>query len=972
MNPRSVLTAVAAGCAVSLGAQSASGAFVQFVTVVTPVTTGGVLLDQVKVYARFNGPTDTVVNVFNFAYQGCATVADPYGAFWHKDNSDYNGGVLSKQYGTWAPSLTGSATLNRPFDSFLCIGGTATATNTSNADPSWNSGGTPPHAGSPGLSWNRSDIPNNSTLGWYNASLANRQGQVAIGPNTATDVLLGQFILDRSASAGTWTLSIGYNNGTPGASIQFVTSDFLIGSTSAPFNYYRDLDGDGIGYAADGAYAGCSPPPGYVPADGDNCPGIANPDQADCNANLIGDACDLANGYSADCDSDGIPNECEGAVRVTRSSPIVHIQSASGSGTIYAFTELPRVFGRAPILRVDAIADLGNPDDGITVNLNNEPQGVRLFELDGNDCPSHPDRSSVTLNGAQASAISSSGTLLVRLSPFGSVDSQSCASGGVRLWLDYDTVPADQDCNSNGALDSCEIGTGAAPDCNANGRLDACELAAGQATDCNGNGRLDICDLATGTSTDLNLNGVLDDCAGEYVVGGSGFGSIQAAILAVPAGTTIQVSAGSYGPIDLSGKSITVESIDGPLVTFLDGGGIQRCVDMTAPANGATVLSGFTIRNGFAEQGAGVRVTAGSLALRNSVLRSNIASDAGGGVAAINAAMTIVDCLFLDNSAQRGGGLFIERLSGAPNVIVRKLPTSAAGACAFISNQSLLTGGAIHNRGRLVLDGVVVQQNDAAAGGGGLWTLDGSGISSVLGSCTLCMNVPENTVGPWSVLEESGANQLGRDCNENGQCDLFEVLADCDADGEPDACELLDGVEADCNANGIPDGCDLATGDSADIDANGVPDECKPDCDGDGLPDAWELSTGIEVDCNENGLLDRCDITTSPALDCDGNGRLDVCEVVESPALDCDTDQKLDVCEIAGDPALDDDLDGRLDACERRLGDFDLNGSIGGGDLAYMLSYWGVSGVVPADLDGDGAVAGGDLAILLGRWGPLP
>ncbi|MEY2716965.1 MAG: hypothetical protein RIT24_3308, partial [Planctomycetota bacterium] len=70
----------------------AEGAFVGYVVTITQVTSGGVLLDQVRVVARFNGPTDTVLNMFNLIYQGGATVADPYGAFWHKDNSDYNGG----------------------------------------------------------------------------------------------------------------------------------------------------------------------------------------------------------------------------------------------------------------------------------------------------------------------------------------------------------------------------------------------------------------------------------------------------------------------------------------------------------------------------------------------------------------------------------------------------------------------------------------------------------------------------------------------------------------------------------------------------------------------------------------------------------------------------------------------------------------------------------------------------------------
>ena len=210
-------------------AGSASAAFVGFFSTVTQVSSGILVMDQVRVVARFNGPTDTILNVFNFSYQGGATPGiDPFNAFYHKDNSDYNGGILSKQYGTWAPTLTGSATLNRPYDSFLTIGGTATATNSSSADPSWNSGGSGSHIGG-AAGWNRADLLNNGTMGWFNSSPPNLQGRVGVAPNTATDVLIGQFVIDRSLSAGLWSLTVGYNDGVSGSSVQFGTSTFVIG-----------------------------------------------------------------------------------------------------------------------------------------------------------------------------------------------------------------------------------------------------------------------------------------------------------------------------------------------------------------------------------------------------------------------------------------------------------------------------------------------------------------------------------------------------------------------------------------------------------------------------------------------------------------------------------------------------------------------------------------------------------------------
>ena len=199
---------------------AASATFVQYVVVKTSTTNSGQALDVYNVFARFNGPTDTLLNAFNFnRVDGSAT-----NMFYHKDNSDYNGGVLSNLYGTWAPQLTGSATLNRPFDSFLVIGGNAGATNATNADPSW------PAAGG---GWNRADIPNGFNIGWFNSSPPNLQGRVGQPGNTATDVRVGQFVVGAGVDGGTWNLKIGYNSGVSGAPVQFAETTFSLPAPGA-------------------------------------------------------------------------------------------------------------------------------------------------------------------------------------------------------------------------------------------------------------------------------------------------------------------------------------------------------------------------------------------------------------------------------------------------------------------------------------------------------------------------------------------------------------------------------------------------------------------------------------------------------------------------------------------------------------------------------------------------------------------
>ena len=203
-------------------ASSASAAFVEYYTVKTQTSNSGVNLDVYVLYARFNGATDTVLNAFNFnRVDGTDT-----NLFYHKDLSTGTTAPypLTKSAGTWNPSQTGSATANRPFDSYLVIGGLPTATNSTNADPSW------PAAGG---SWNRPDVPNGVNAGWFNSNPPNLQGRVGQPGNLADSVRLGQFVVDRDANGGTWNLRIGYNSGVPGAPVQFAETTFNLPAPGA-------------------------------------------------------------------------------------------------------------------------------------------------------------------------------------------------------------------------------------------------------------------------------------------------------------------------------------------------------------------------------------------------------------------------------------------------------------------------------------------------------------------------------------------------------------------------------------------------------------------------------------------------------------------------------------------------------------------------------------------------------------------
>ncbi|HUU94503.1 MAG TPA: FG-GAP repeat protein [Phycisphaerae bacterium] len=107
-----------------------------------------------------------------------------------------------------------------------------------------------------------------------------------------------------------------------------------------------------------------------------------------------------------------------------------------------------------------------------------------------------------------------------------------------------------------------------------------------------------------------------------------------------------------------------------------------------------------------------------------------------------------------------------------------------------------------------------------------------------------------------------------QDCNENGRpdaCDLACSTGNCAS--HPLGC----GGIPDCQLNAVPDECDIAAGTSQDYDLNEVPDECQ--------------------DCNENGVSDACDVSCSTgncaghplgcggSADCQPDGVPDECEV---------------------------------------------------------------------------------------------
>jgi hypothetical protein len=83
---------------------------------------------------------------------------------------------------------------------------------------------------------------------------------------------------------------------------------------------------------------------------------------------------------------------------------------------------------------------------------------------------------------------------------------------------------------------------------------------------------------------------------------------------------------------------------------------------------------------------------------------------------------------------------------------------------------------------------------------------------------------------------------------------------------------------------------------------------------------------------------------------------------------DCNENNIPDDCDIADGTSTDANKDGVPDECAPCTADLDLDGDVGPGDLAIVLSGWGTTSPL-ADLDDDGDVDAADLLALLNAWG---
>jgi hypothetical protein len=258
---------------------------------------------------------------------------------------------------------------------------------------------------------------------------------------------------------------------------------------------------------------------------------------------------------------------------------------------------------------------------------------------------------------------------------------------------------------------------------------------------------------------------------------------IHDAVDVAPPNAVVHVSDGVYqaGSASMGGESnrvavthpMTVQSVNGPGTTIIDGAATMRCVYL---ANGA-VLSGFTLTNGAAAWGGGVWCESTNTVVSNCTLAGNSVSYYGGGAYS----GVLNNCTLTGNSAQYGGGAYASTLN---NCMLTGNSTLGFGYaygggayeaklnhCTLTANSAQYGGGAMSS----TLDSCIVYYNSAPHGPNYYSSTINFSCTTPLPDGTGNISADPQLAGNWHLSATSPCRGVGNAASTNGT----------DLDGEP-------------------------------------------------------------------------------------------------------------------------------------------------------------------------------------------
>jgi len=235
--------------------------------------------------------------------------------------------------------------------------------------------------------------------------------------------------------------------------------------------------------------------------------------------------------------------------------------------------------------------------------------------------------------------------------------------------------------------------------------------------------------------------------------------TIQAAIDSATDGTTIIVKDGTYtGPgnydITCKGKVLTIQSENGPAACIVDCQQNGRGFRFDWGEQAATVLDGFTIKNGRSDRGGAIYCLNASPVIRNCILTGNRATSRGGAVYIAGGSPSIKNTIIVQNTAEKEAGADNEAHGGgiAFEGSVFFDPETIGLANLTIGDNSAYTGGAVclEQRASVVLRNCILWNNEAT----GLSGQEEIALYSSGGGSTLTMKYCDARGGSDQYVEQ--------------------------------------------------------------------------------------------------------------------------------------------------------------------------------------------------------------------------
>ncbi|UCE61414.1 MAG: hypothetical protein JSU63_06630 [Phycisphaerales bacterium] len=656
-----------------------------------------------------------------------------------------------------------------------------------------------------------------------------------------------------------------------------------------------------------------------------DCPGgVGNgiPDECeefvDCNANGVLDGCDISGETSTDLNANGIPDECEPYVAVyvdrtncpgpgtgTEENPFCRIQDATDAQSLDA--------GQDGVVEI-IVADGTYTGDG-NKDIRFAGRSIALRSANG------PDACIIDMEGVGRGFIfdeqEPAGALL---EGFTITNGWEDSYGG-GIYVGSKASPTIVNCTVTGNR-SLRMGGGIFVSTRAKPAIVNCRVTGNRVVNYSGNavGGGIACYSGSPSIRDCLIadNEAVDaSCEGK---GGGMYLSWDSS----PTITNCVITRNSAGA---DGGGISAEEGCNPVIVdteisdnvltyhgYGDGGGM--CVVRSSTILRHCSITGNTTSSHQEAWGGGLAYYYSDATIEGCTIVGNTAGGQGGGVAAYDSIADLRSCLIAANTGSHGGGVIWH---------VKDNGSVVAENCTITGNSVVYLGGGIHIlQGTANLNSCIVRGNSADMGNeislygtvrdatvraeysnigrdpGDIYVWAGNSYVSGMGNMDngaqfVDFDGPDDDPDTWQDNDYHVLHESP--CVDAADPDLAVPGRTWDVDTEPRPF----GCAADIGADESWDPCDaFRDGEGAgsgvfnDCNSNCVADECElgaNDCNGNSAPDECDLSSGASNDCNANGIPDECD------GDCNGNGLADECDLAAATSNDCNANQIPDECE---------------------------------------------------------------------------